>query len=343
MKGKKKNLTPDQIQNVITMNRNGMSNSKIADIFSVHRSTIGRVLRRITTGNDKENHKKRGRPRLTDERGDRKLFRIVKKNRRQTLDDITTQFNRTEPVNISKRTVRRRLAFEGYKKGKIPKTISISKVNRTRRVLWCRNKRFWTVSQWQKVIFSDETQVVIGQNNSVSVWRKSHEKWKHYCLNQRKTTAKFSCMFWGCITKDGVGTLVPIYGNLNSTKYIDLLDTNLWPVVAKVFGARPFIFQDDNAPPHVSQQTSAWKEENGINRMTWPAQSPDLNIIENVWRCLKIQLSRKVDEIDSRQDLIDTFTHLWTGLSRTYISSLFSSIPKRIRNVIIQKGFITKY
>lgn len=61
-------------------------------------------------------------------------------------------------------------------------------------------------------------------------------------------------MFWGCITYDGIGVIVPVDGNLNSTKYIELLDFHLWPVIAFVFGNRPFIFQDDNATPHCSRQ-----------------------------------------------------------------------------------------
>ena len=43
-------------------------------------------------------------------------------------------------------------------------------------------------------------------------------------------------MFWGCITYNGVGTIIPINGNMNSVKYIETLDTYLWPVVAKSFG-----------------------------------------------------------------------------------------------------------
>lgn len=147
------------------------------------------------------------------------------------------------------------------------------------------------------MIFSDETQVLIGQNIFVSLWRKTSEKWKPYCLNQRNTPVKVSCMFSGCITYDGIGVIVSVDGNLNSTKYIELLDFHLWPVIAKVFGNRPFIFQDDNATPHCSRQTNTWKQENGIQKFNWPAQSPDLNIIENVWRCIKIKQSREIDNI----------------------------------------------
>ena len=38
-------------------------------------------------------------------------------------------------------------------------------------------------------------------------------------------------------------------------------------VIVKEFGNRPFIFQDDNATPHVSRQTSTWKIENGFPKM----------------------------------------------------------------------------
>lgn len=343
MSKKKQELSSDVKELIVDLNLRGLNNNKISETIGIHRSTVGRILKKFNESGSVENNRRSGRPRLTDDRGDRKIFRLVKTNRRQSLRDITTSFNNTVSVKVSNRTVRRRLKQEGYRRGKIQKTLTISKVNRQRRILWCRNKRHWTNEQWQKVIFSDETQVVIGQNNSVSLWRKASEKWKPYCLNQRKSPVKVSCMFWGCITYDGIGIIVPVDGNLNSLKYIELLDTHLWPVVAKVFGNRPFIFQDDNATPHSSRQTSAWKQENGIQKFTWPAQSPDLNIIENVWRCIKIKLNREIDQIKSKQDLIATVTRIWNGLSQVYIRSLYASIPTRLRQVIIQKGYATKY
>jgi hypothetical protein len=57
-------------------------------------------------------------------------------------------------------------------------------------------------------------------------------------------------MFWGCISYYGVGTLTPVVGNLNSEKYINILDDNLWPVIAQHFPTSSYIFQEDNAPCH---------------------------------------------------------------------------------------------
>jgi hypothetical protein len=42
-------------------------------------------------------------------------------------------------------------------------------------------------------------------------------------------------LFWGCITYKGVGKLVPVEGNMNSEKHINVLDESLWPVVTKHF------------------------------------------------------------------------------------------------------------
>ena len=53
-------------------------------------------------------------------------------------------------------------------------------------------------------------------------------------------------MFWGCICKDVVGTITDVEGNINSAKYIDILDTNLLPVVLKL-QYYEWIFQDDSA------------------------------------------------------------------------------------------------
>ena len=192
---KKRELSNDVKEMIVTLNLRSLSKNKIGELLGIHRSTVGRVLKKFQEKGGVENNRRSGRPRVTDARGDRKIYRIVKRNRRQFLQDITSKFNGDEGTRMSKRTICRRLHQEGYRRGKIKKTLTICKVNRQRRILWCRGKRHWKPEQWQKVIFSDETHMVIGEINYVSLWRKSSEKWKPYCLNQRKTASKVSCMF----------------------------------------------------------------------------------------------------------------------------------------------------
>ena len=52
-------------------------------------------------------------------------------------------------------------------------------------------------------------------------------------------------MFWDCITYQGIRTFTDVEGNINSRKYIDIIDTHLWPVFARHFPTDEYIFQDE--------------------------------------------------------------------------------------------------
>ena len=81
--------------------------------------------------------------------------------------------------------------------------------------------------------------------------------------------------------------------------YIQIIDNNLWPVIARHFPDNSYIFQDDNAPVHRSGVTKSFMENNNINTMEWPAQSPDIIIIESLWLKIKKRIEHSVDEITS--------------------------------------------
>ena len=51
----------------------------------------------------------------------------------------------------------------------------------------------------------------------------------------RKEQKKFEVMIWGCICWEGVVTMAPVEGNINFLKYQEILEENLWPVLARHF------------------------------------------------------------------------------------------------------------
>ena len=89
-----------------------------------------------------------------------------------------------------------------------------------------------------------------------------------------------------------------------------------------------FVFQDDNAPIHRARVEKEHMVETVLHGMEWPAQSPDLNIIENVWHRIKHEL----------QNMFKTSPHVscWKLLFATeipiyYIQDLYKSIPKHLK------------
>ena len=157
----------------------------------------------------------------------------MKTNRRQTLKDVTARFNQRTGCIVSSRTVCRRLFREGYTRRVVSKKITISQVNCQRWVGFCRRKLHWTVDQWSHIIFSDETKIILGQNRKIYVWRKADERLRPECVGHRA-----SVMFWVCISYYGVGTLTPVEGNMNTEKYISVLNDNFCPVIARHFSNR---------------------------------------------------------------------------------------------------------
>ena len=115
-------------------------------------------------------------------------------------------------------------------------------------------------------------------------------------LCDRGTVYQFAIMVWGCLTYHGVGTLAMINGNMNSVKYIETLDNNLWKAVAKHLRNTPYLLQDDNAPYHRSRVDEEWKRQNQLTQLIWPAQSPDLTPIENVWLLKKNKIKNRLSD-----------------------------------------------
>ena len=85
-------------------------------------------------------------------------------------------------------------------------------------------------------------------------------------------------MFWGCIHSPGERLLVSIKDKVDTEIYIPMLKEN---VVNFLCMHEPF--QHDNAPADSASKTKHFFGENEFKILqNWPAQSPDINIIQNL-------------------------------------------------------------
>ena len=141
-----------------------------------------------------------------------------------------------------------------------------------------------------------------------------------------------------------MGTITTVNGTINRHKYIEILEDNLWPVIARHFPEQDFISgRQRSRAIHRANDVKNYKEENHINCLEWPAQSPDLNVIENVWLKLKIRLQQRVEVLNTADELSAAIKDIWENLSVDYIQGLYHSIPKRLRKVLKVKGEMTQY
>ena len=94
---------------------------------------------------------------------------------------------------------------------------------------------------------------------------------------------------------------------------------------------------------HRSRVLQEYRATNNLKSISWHAQSPDLNIIENIWLYIKIKLAYRHHIMNSDSDLFREIQRIWMDIPPAYIQSLYLYVSRRIMSVIRLKGHLTKY
>ena len=339
---KSSEISLDTRHAIIKQFQAGNSQKKISRDLSISRTTIQSIIYKFQQTNSVENKGHRGRKSKWTNRDTNLLLRLVKSKRKLSFKNLCKEFNNNKELKYSQTTIRRHLRQLGFKRRVLKKNKLIRTVNRQKRMKFCKEKINWSIEQWKNVIFSDETMVVVGNDQKLYVWQKSDEKYApHLICHESKK--RIAVMFWGCVTSKGVGALVPVSGTVDSQKYIEILENYLRPSISWYFGDDAVTLQQDNAPCHVSRVVQEYLNENDIFTIEWPAQSPDLNIIENIWLSIKRKLHSETSEVKSEEDLIERFRHAWNEITQLELDNLYASLPSRCKDVIFMKGHMSKY
>ena len=118
-------------------------------------------------------------------------------------------------------------------------------------------------------------------------------------------------MMPGYITSKGRGILLPVNGSITSEKYYQVLQDGLLPVINWYYADANFVLDQNNAPCLNSSESRSWLDDRQIRVKQWPSQSPDINIIENIWKWMKLEQQKHIEKITSRQDLVNVLQYIW--------------------------------
>ena len=215
--------------------------------------------------------------------------------------------------------------------------IYLTPEHRKKRVNWVI-ERIDKRMDWFIVIFSDEKQFNLDDPDGYKCNRHNVNK------EERSFTRRPKCqkgvMVRGAISFSEKLKLAIIPGTLGSEGYVSTVEKDL-PEFITEHSDKNLVFMQDNAAVHTSRRSVEWFREKGIEVLPWPAKSPDLNPIENVWYLLSRKVYGGGTQYYSVEELTKAILKAWDEITEEVVIGLYNTMSRRLSKVFAGKGEIT--
>jgi len=179
---------------------------KIATQLLLKKSCVAKILKKYKKHGTVADLPVSGQPRCSAPRMDRDIIRKIEENPRLSAPVINVEMKVKYGLQVSTATIRNRIREVGLKRRAMKKKPFLSKRHIALRLNWAKKHEKWTLEDWKRVIWSDETKINLFGSDGVSkVWRRSDDGDKaKYC----RLTIKHgggNRMVWACMSWKGVG------------------------------------------------------------------------------------------------------------------------------------------
>ncbi|KAL0957301.1 hypothetical protein HGRIS_014897 [Hohenbuehelia grisea] len=221
----------------------------------------------------------------------------------------------------------------------------LSKKHIAARQKWAGAHSFETMMFWRRMVFSDESKFnLFGSDGKLYCRRRVGEALLERNVKKVVKHGGGNIQVWGCITWDGPGRLHRVEGRMNAVQFCDILSESLLGSLADYeLEPRDVVFQQDNDPKHTSKLAKKWFKDHKLELLPWPASSPDMNIIENVWDTVDARVRARKPLPRNLEELWEALQEEWAKLDLAYIRHLYESMPRRVNALWTARGKYTKY
>ena len=146
---------------------------------------------------------------------------------------------------------------------------------------------------------------------------------------------------WAGISKRGATGVCIFEGIMKNELYTEILQKTLLPF-AQARYPNGYKFMQDNDPKHVAGHTLQWMDDNDVPWWKTPAESPDINPIENLWHELKEYIHREVKP-RVKEELVQGIVAFWQTVDVQKCAKYIKHLRKVIPRVIELNGEATGY
>lgn len=266
----------------------------------------------------------------------------MKQNPKLSAPKLASEMENMIGKSCSAETIRRILRNNDLHGRVARKKPFINKRNRDCRFKFAKEHIRKDSRFWEQVIFADESKFnIFGSDGRSYVWRKPNTELQDKHLKPTVKHGGGHVMVWACMSAAGVGKLQFIESTMDKMVYLNILKDNLLQSAEQLGIEDTFRFYQDNDPKHTSGIVQTWLIYNCPHVMKPPAQSPDLNVIENLWSILDANIRKR--KISNKNDLKTALIEEWARIPCATTKKLVESYPNRLKTVTDQKGGHTKY
>ncbi|CDR18259.1 unnamed protein product, partial [Oncorhynchus mykiss] len=314
---------------IIALHKKGFTGKDIAASKIAPKSTIYRIIKNFKESGSIVVKKASGRPRMSSKRQDH-LLKLIQ------LRELAQEWQQAG-VSASARTVRQRLLEDGLVSRRAAKKPLLSRKNIRDRLIFCKRYRDWTVEDWGKVIFSDESPIrLFGASGKKLVQRRQGEHYHQPCVMPSVKHPK-TIHVWGCFSAKGKGslTILPKSTAMNKEWYQHVLREQLLPTIQEQFGDKQHLFQHDGAPCHEAKViTSGSGNKTSIFWVHGQETPPTLIPLRTCDQSSRDGWTNKLQGLIMQE---------WAANSQDVAQKLIDSMPGRIAEVLKKKGQHCKY